>query len=133
MEKAGVGALKKAQLVSLLKDVSLMVERTPTLEARHLYRESVRDESPQERLQRNMPGIPEEGLWVSDHLELRGKLPELSEAVIIAYLSGEAGSGAEMSRNLYRGVQRAMDLGGLDGLSAVLSPDTGGVLWLRLR
>lgn len=111
-----------------------MADNLPTVEDRHLYREPARDEAPQERLQRNMAGIPDEHLWISDHLKLRGKLPELSESVIIAYLSaGGAVAGDEMSRNLYRGVQRAMDLGGLDGLSAVLPPDTGGVLWLRLR
>lgn len=134
VEKAGVCDLRKAELVSLLKDLTTTVDNLPVVEDRLIFRERERVEDTQERLQRHMAGIPDEGLWISDHLKLRGNLPELSESVIIAYLSaGGAVPGDEMSRNLYRGVQRAMDLGGLGGLSAVLPPDTGGVLWLRLR
>lgn len=69
-------------------------------------------------------------------MQLKDKLPELHKAVIIAWLSGTEPSVdgyAYSSRNLYRGMQRALDLGGLEGLSGVPCPAGGGDLWLRLR
>lgn len=118
----------------MAEDVMRMVSSLETVEDRHLLRGAAVAESPGERLLRFMPGLPDECYWVTDTQDLRRDLPEIHETIILAYLAGSAARPEDAKgRNLYRGLQRALDQGVMDGLAGVPPPADGGVLWLRLR
>lgn len=133
VEKTSVSRASKAQLIELAAKLADMVTSLECDDDSTFLRGEVETSTPAERLRRFMPGLPPESAWNHDHMAIRLLLPEIGEHVIIAHLCATRPEGDYGARNLYRGAQRAYDLGGLSGFSAVLHPSDGGDLWLRLR
>lgn len=136
LERTRVSSANKAQLVVMAENVMRVVGSLVCCDERRHLRAGVDETSRLQRRRAYMPDLPAERFWITDHLQLKDKLPEIHETVIISWLSGmepTSDGGTYTSRNLYRGMQRALDLGGLEGLSGVPCPAEGGHLWLRLR
>lgn len=123
----------KARLVSIAENIMNMAQNMSSTDDHLLLREGTEATTPSQRLEAHMPGLPPEREWINDHLELRPFLPSLHESVIISFLSAVAEGGNLAARNLYRGLQRALDLGGVRGLAGKPPPREGGDMWLRLR
>ncbi|CAM9923246.1 unnamed protein product [Ectocarpus fasciculatus] len=133
LERAGVSGENKATLVNLAQRVVEVMGGLSVTDDNLLFRSPVEVATHAETLDREMPDLPDEAEWLKDHMELREVLPELSETVVIDHLSTKDTSVNRRSRNLYRGMQRVMDLGCLDGLEGVPPPPFGGTSWIRFR
>ncbi len=110
--------------------------------------ETTPESTPESTLQEVLPDLPPPGdHWSKDPAILRPHLPEMQEAVILAWLclgqsrknweSPPAQDGTEQpprweppARTLARGMERVMDLGALQGLMATF---VGNILYVRHR
>ena len=123
----------KPELVKLYEQLLAMMDSmgcdNPTLYLRAPVVPTTRDD----RKTRHMPMVPPDSAWVTDPTVMRPLLPEIGEHIIVTHLCEGRPEGYYGARNLYRGAQRAYDLGAVGGFSAVLCPPEGGDVWIRLR
>lgn len=120
--------------MELATKVVRVVTRARLIDSELATRQPLRRASQEERLVSRLPGLPRPECWVNDWEALKLHLPEMGEAVIVAWFqqgSPQLDIGLT-SRVLYRGLQRMMDLGVLRGLRGVPC-GLGNILWLRLR
>lgn len=75
---------------------------------------------------------PPETAWLG-WKTLREYLPEISDNIIVAWLSNAGSLKGTTGRVLYRGLQRVLDLGALGGLTGSPCGDNGGLMWLKFR
>lgn len=125
-----------------------VVEESGLAGSRLLFRAPAVSTTPEDTLREVMPDLPPPGAhWSQNYATLRPYLPEMQEAVILAWLSLDqsrknwehppAQGGSEQppkweppARVLARGMERVMDLGALKGLMGTF---VGNVLFVRHR
>ena len=127
LEMSGVSKFCKEQLATLAK-ACVSVVRAAGLEGSSLsFRHPVMsNQQTQQPASFPLPGT----VWQKWE-ELREKLPEIKDNIIIRWLTDQGSLKGSTGRVLYRGLQRVLDLGALGGLVGVPCGVSGGLLWLR--
>lgn len=123
-----MSGLRKPQLVSLAKACVEVVREAGLVGSPIAFRHPVRSTQDQQ------PGMfpPPETVWL-EWETLRGQLPEISDNIIIQWLSDKGSLKGSTGRVLYRGLQRVLDFGALGGLFGLPPGDSGGLLFLKFR
>lgn len=140
--------MNRASMVKLPQLCSKVVHDSGLTGTRLLFRKPAAVMKPEERLKEVMLDLPPAGEhWSTDYESLRPHLPEMQEAVVLAWLcldQSQKNWDDSPERNgwmppqrwqaparvLARGMERVMDLGALQGLIGTF---VGNILWLRHR
>lgn len=139
LERSGISGDGKRELVDMAGNVMRMVQAVDPSSPRYhlLFRPPREDATFAEKLKFVMPEMPQREFFITDTDQLIETLPEVAESVIAEWLTGGRSVDTRSTRVLYRGMQRAMDLGAAGGLSGVLvwheDGSSSGVMWVRLR
>ena len=126
----------KEEMVALAESCVRLVKASKPGSAAHLFRMPASSATPSQTTRAVMPDLPTSGEWVSGEPEkLRPMLPRVELSVILEWLvSSDLHDHDEpLGRVIARGLQRAMDKGGLAGLSVVPAAGSSSSVWLRLR
>lgn len=147
-ERAGIGGFTREELVQLTHWCSKVLQESGLAGNRLLFRQPQIPTTHVDILHQVFPDLPPPGEhWSTDYDTLIPYLPEMQEAVILAWLCldgerknwsnppTEDGTGQPQrweapARVLARGMERAMDLGSLTGLKGTF---VGNILYVQHR
>ena len=114
--------MSRNQLVEVAQQVVQVVQEAGLLGSPNAFR------MPQGSSQHGAFSQPPDG-WL-EWEQLREGLPEIGDAIIIAWLTQKGSLAGDTGRVLYKGLQRVMDLGTLGALRGIPCGEGGGILHL---